>query len=90
MGITGARSAVGEAAAGLVDRVRQCTRLPVAVGLGVSSGAQAAEVAQYADGVIVGSAFVQRLLGAPDPQAGRAGVAELAAELADGVRGKAG
>ena len=90
MGITGARSAVGEAAAGLVERVRQCTKLPVAVGLGVSSGAQAAEVAQYADGVIVGSAFVQRLLGAPDPQAGRAAVAELAAELAAGVRAKAG
>jgi tryptophan synthase alpha chain len=90
MGITGARSAVGAAAEGLVERVRHCTRLPVAVGLGVSSGAQAAEVARYADGVIVGSAFVQRLLGAPDPQAGRAGVAELAAELAAGVRGKAG
>ncbi len=90
MGITGARSAVGAAAAGLVERVRQCTKLPVAVGLGVSSGAQAAEVAQYADGVIVGSAFVQRLLSAPDPQAGLAGVADLAAELAAGVRGKAG
>src|SRR5262249_16332172 len=54
MGITGARSAVGEAAAGLVERVRRCTALPVAVGLGVSTAAQAAEVAQFADGVIVG------------------------------------
>lgn len=90
MGITGARSAVSAAAAGLVERVRQCSRLPVAVGLGVSSGRQAAEVARYADGVIVGSAFVQRLLSAPDPDAGRAGVAELAAELAVGVRGRAG
>jgi tryptophan synthase alpha chain len=89
MGITGARAAVGGAAAGLVERVRQVTRLPVAVGLGVSTAAQAAEVARYADGVIVGSAFVQRLLSAQDPAAGCAGVAELAAELAAGVRGSA-
>jgi tryptophan synthase alpha chain len=87
MGITGARSAVGGAAAGLVERVRQHTKLPVAVGLGVSTAAQAAEVAGYADGVIVGSAFVQRLLGAADLAAGCAGVAELAAELTEGVRG---
>jgi len=86
MGITGARSAVGEGAAGLVERVRRCTTLPVAVGLGVSTAAQAAEVAQYADGVIVGSAFVQRLLSAADPAAGCAGVADLAAELAAGLR----
>jgi tryptophan synthase alpha chain len=90
MGITGARAAVGDAAAGLVARVRQHTRLPVAVGLGVSTGAQAAEVARFADGVIVGSAFVRRLLNAEDEPAGRAAVAELAAELAAGVRGQAG
>ena len=89
MGITGARSAVGGAAAGLVERIKQHTALPVAVGLGVSTAAQAAEVAQYADGVIVGSAFVQRLLSASDPAAGCASVADLAAELAAGVRGSA-
>ena len=86
MGITGARAAVSGAAAALVERVRQYTKLPVAVGLGVSTGAQAAEVASYADGVIVGSAFVQRLLSAPDEEAGRLAVADLAAELAVGVR----
>jgi tryptophan synthase alpha chain len=90
MGITGARAAVSGAAAGLVDRVRQHTKLPVAVGLGVSTAAQAAEVARFADGVIVGSAFVHRLLSAADEAAGRAGVSELAAELAAGVRGQAG
>jgi tryptophan synthase alpha chain len=68
--------------------VRECTKLPVAVGLGVSDGAQAARVASFADGVIVGSAFVKRLLSAPDPDAGAAAVAELAAELAAGVRGE--
>jgi len=86
MGITGARAAVSGAAAGLVERVRQHTKLPVAVGVGVSTAAQAAEVARFADGVIVGSAFVHRLLSAADEAAGRAAVAELAAELAAGVR----
>jgi tryptophan synthase alpha chain len=86
MGITGARAAVSGAAVGLVERVRQYTTLPVAVGLGVSTGSQAAEVASYADGVIVGSAFVQRLLSASDEEAGRLAVADLAAELAAGVR----
>jgi len=62
----------------------------VAVGPGVSTAGQAAEVARYADGVIVGSAFVQRLLSAPDEAAGRAAVADLAAELAAGVRGRPG
>ncbi|HEX9031962.1 MAG TPA: tryptophan synthase subunit alpha, partial [Streptosporangiaceae bacterium] len=90
MGITGARTSVGDAAEGLVARIRQHTGLPVAVGLGVSNAAQAAQVARFADGVIVGTAFVQRLLAAPDLKAGCAGVSELAAALAAGVRGQAG
>jgi tryptophan synthase alpha chain len=88
MGITGARTAVSNAAAVLVERVRQHTGLPVAVGLGVSTVAQAAEVARFADGVIVGSAFVHELLRAQDEESGRTRVAELAAELAEGVRGQ--
>jgi tryptophan synthase alpha chain len=87
LGVTGTRASVGAAAAGLVTRVRQHSRLPVAVGLGVSSAAQAAQVAGFADGVIVGSAFVQRLLDATDLETGRASTAKLAAELAAGVRG---
>jgi tryptophan synthase alpha chain len=79
MGVTGARDQVGSGAAGLVARARDCTELPVAVGLGVRSGEQAAEVAGFADGVVVGSAFVSK---ATDV----AGVRELALELADGVR----
>jgi tryptophan synthase alpha chain len=86
MGITGARDTVSGQAAGLVARVREYTRLPVAVGLGVRDGEQAAQVAGFADGVIVGSAFVQRLLAAPDRAAGLAAVRELAADLAAGVR----
>jgi tryptophan synthase alpha chain len=89
MGTTGARPSVGSHAAGLVRQVRECTSLPVAVGLGVRDQAQAAEVAGFADGVIVGSAFVQRLLAAPDAAAGLAQVRSLAAALAAGVRGHA-
>lgn len=88
MGTTGARSAVGDAAAVLVERVRKHTTLPVVVGLGVGTGAQAAEIVRYADGVAVGSAFVQCLLTAGDPTAGLEAVAELAAELAAGVRSR--
>ena len=86
MGITGARDRVGEAAAGVVSRVRARTDLPVAVGLGVRDGAQAAQVAGFADGVIVGSAFVQRLLEAPSLAAGIQGIRALAGDLAAGVR----
>jgi tryptophan synthase alpha chain len=86
MGTTGVRASVGDQASGLVSRVRQHTSLPVGVGLGVRDGHQAAEVAGFADGVIVGTAFVQRLLAADDYAAGVQGVRDLAAELAAGVR----
>jgi tryptophan synthase alpha chain len=86
MGTTGARETVGSQAAGLVRRTRECTSLPVAVGLGVRDRRQAAEVAGFADGVIVGSAFVSRLLDAPDQRAGVAAIRDLAASLAAGVR----
>jgi len=86
MGVTGTRASVGAQAQDLVRRTRATTELPVCVGLGVSDAAQAAEVAGFADGVIVGSAFVKRMLDAPDEAAGLAGVRSLAAELAEGVR----
>jgi tryptophan synthase alpha chain len=86
MGVTGARAQVSDAAATLVARTRAATTLPVAVGLGVSTRDQAAEVACFADGVVVGSAFVRRLLDAGDEAAGVSAVAKLAGELAGGVR----
>lgn len=86
MGVTGARASVGDAAATLVERVRASgVDIPVCVGLGVSTGAQAAQIAAFADGVIVGSAFVRCLLDSPDAN-GVAAVGALAAELAAGVR----
>jgi tryptophan synthase alpha chain len=87
MGVTGAREASSDLAAPLVERTRAVTDLPVAVGLGVSNGDQAATVAGYADGVIVGSAFVRRLLDAgTDSQAGLRSLGELTRDLARGVR----
>ena len=86
MGVTGTRSSVSGAAQGLVARVRALApEIPVCVGLGVSTDDQAAEVAAFADGVIVGSAFVRCLLDSPDA-AGVAAAQRLATELAGGVR----
>ena len=86
MGVTGTRNSVSDGAADLVARIRKTTNLPVAVGLGVSTREQAKSVAKYADGVIVGSAFIKKLQDAPSEEAGLAAVTELAKELAKGVR----
>ncbi|MGD9961239.1 tryptophan synthase subunit alpha [Nocardioides sp.] len=87
MGVTGARTTTSDLAGPLVARTRLATDLPVGVGLGVSNGSQAAEVAAYADGVIVGSAFVRALLDAgTDRSAGLESVGALTRDLAAGVR----
>ncbi|HEX6355825.1 tryptophan synthase subunit alpha [Actinophytocola sp.] len=86
MGVTGARDSVSDAAGSLVRRVRAATDLPVCVGIGISNAAQAAQVAGFADGVIVGSAMVRAILDAPDQASGLAAVRTLTTELADGVR----
>jgi tryptophan synthase alpha chain len=88
MGVTGTRGAVGATATSLVARVRSLyADIPVCVGLGVSNADQAAEVAGFADGVIVGSAFVRLLLESPDAN-GVAAVGRLAEELAEGRGGQ--
>ncbi|GAA1930823.1 tryptophan synthase subunit alpha [Nocardioides hwasunensis] len=87
MGVTGARDASSDLAGPLVDRVRSNGDIPVAVGIGVSNGDQAADVASYADGVIVGSAFVRCLLDHPDDEAaGLEALRALTTDLAEGVR----
>jgi tryptophan synthase alpha chain len=89
MGVTGVRSSVGDAAKILVERTRAVTDRPICVGLGVSTPEQAAQVAGFADGVIVGSAFVRALAGAQNPNDGVRAVAELAEALSGGVRAAA-
>jgi tryptophan synthase alpha chain len=87
MGVTGARDATSDLAGPLVGRVRSAGDVPVAVGIGVSNGDQAAEVARFADGVIVGSAFVRCLLDHEgDQAAGLDALRSLTADLAEGVR----
>ena len=92
MGVTGARQSTSQLAGPLVLRARaalleQHSDLPIGVGLGVSNGDQAAEVASYADAVIVGSAFVRTLLDAgTDRDAGLAALRSLTEDLARGVR----
>jgi tryptophan synthase alpha chain len=61
-GVTGARDALAGTARQLVERLRPLTDLPLLVGVGVGTPAQASEVATFADGAIVGSALMARLL----------------------------
>lgn len=86
MGVTGGRATVSTQARELVDRIRGASSLPVAVGLGVSTREQAREIAGYADGVIVGSAFIKVLLEAEDEASGLIKLRELADQLVAGVR----
>src|SRR5580704_15923923 len=78
MGVTGEQSDVGDQARRVVERVRRYTDVPVCVGVGVSTPDQAAEVCEVADGVIVGSALVRRLLAG--------GGSEAAAEFVGSLR----
>jgi len=84
MGVTGTRTSISSGARTLVERLRGVTKLPIAVGLGVSTPEQAHEVAKYADGVIVGSAFIRLLQESSTPEEGLRKVRELAADLSKG------
>jgi len=86
MGVTGERTTLGSRAEQLVADTRAAGAQRVCVGVGVSTADQAAQVAGYADGVIVGSALVRVLVDASDEAAGRAELARLTTALADGVR----
>ncbi len=81
MGVTGTRSALSGAAEDLVSRVKGVTKKPVAVGLGVSNAQQASEIAKFADGVIVGSAFIKLLLEEADEEKANQSLKTLAQEL---------
>ena len=85
MGVTGARATTSELAGPLVARTKAVTDTPVGVGLGVSNGDQAAEIAAYSDAVIVGSAFVRTLLDAGDRASGLAALRALTEDLKGGV-----
>lgn len=88
MGVTGERATVGSQAERLVADTRSAGAAYVCVGLGVSTGEQAADVARYADGVIVGSAFVRCVTDNPDESSALEALRVKTAELAAGVRGQ--
>jgi tryptophan synthase alpha chain len=77
MGVTGERADLGDDARRVVERIRRHTDMPVCVGVGVSTPEQAAEVCEVADGVVVGSALVRRLLEGGGPE----GAAEFIASF---------
>jgi tryptophan synthase alpha chain len=79
MGVTGLRASLAESARPLVERTRAAGAANVCVGVGVSTPEQAAQVADFADGVIVGSAFVKRLAAGRDLEG-------FAAELREATR----
>lgn len=85
MGVTGERAEVGAAAAELVRRTRAAGAERVCVGLGVTTPSQAAEVASFADGVIVGTALVRALMDDPGPDGGIARVRSVARGLSDAI-----
>ncbi|MDQ3978187.1 MAG: tryptophan synthase subunit alpha [Actinomycetota bacterium] len=81
MGVTGERASLAASAAVMGARLKACTDKPVLLGVGVSTPEQAAEAASAADGVIVGSALVRRLLEGVGPK----GAAEFVGELRAGL-----
>jgi len=87
-GVTGSGSAEPEDIQQGVEMARRVSGLPVCVGFGVKSGAQAAKMAKIADGVVVGSAFVDHARMASesgDSAKAAAGMGELAKELRDAI-----
>jgi tryptophan synthase alpha chain len=78
-GITGARQELTDDARNLVERLRPLTRLPIALGFGISTPEQFAEVGSFADAAVIGSAIVQRIEQSPGREA--AAVAEFLTSL---------
>ena len=91
-GVTGSGSADPEDIREGVDMARRISGLPVCVGFGVKTGNQAADMAKIADGVVVGSAFVDHARQASEkgePALAAAGMGALAKELSDAIAGAA-
>lgn len=85
MGVTGERDGSTSRAVELAVRVRDRSEIPLVLGVGISGPASAAAAAQVADGVIVGTALVRRVLEADTPQAACTAVGDLVSQLADAV-----
>ncbi|WP_432979887.1 tryptophan synthase subunit alpha [Dactylosporangium sp. CA-233914] len=84
MGTTGERDAIAPSAADLAARLRPRTELPVLLGFGISTPAQAAAAARLADGVVVGAALMRRVLDGATPDEAGAFVRELGTAMSGG------
>lgn len=87
-GVTGEQSNLSTDIAERVASIRSLTKVPVAVGFGISNPEQAATVAGLADGVVVGSAIVRRIAEIGDKPELPSGIAEFVRPIADAVHGK--
>jgi len=86
-GVTGARKQISDMLSPMMDRIKQHTDKPLAVGFGVSSPDQAGSVAEMADGVIVGSAIVDLIeANVDDPKKLVSDVGEFTKKLVDAVK----
>ena len=81
LGVTGERAALAQSATVMAKRLKAITDKPVLIGVGVSNAQQAARLCSVADGVVVGSALIRRLLDGGGPE----GAAEFVAELRAGL-----
>jgi tryptophan synthase alpha chain len=81
MGVTGERAVISDSAAVLAKRLKQATDKPVVMGFGISGPAQAVAAAAHADGVVVASALMRRLLDGEGVDAVGRAVAEIRAAL---------
>ena len=81
MGVTGERASLAASASVIATRLKAATGRPVLIGIGVSNGEQAAQVASIADGVIVGASVVRRILEGGGPE----GVAAFLTDLRDAI-----
>jgi tryptophan synthase alpha chain len=84
-GVTGEQTSVSDAVAPLIEKMRGVTSLPLAVGFGISTADQAAQVGRLADGVVVGSAFVRAVEQNANSPRLEASVESLARELRSGL-----
>lgn len=88
-GVTGGKAISADAARAAVERIKRATDLPVAVGFGVRDATSAAAIAQAADAVVVGSAFVDEIARAVDegrPHEATQNVTRKVQELSEAVR----
>jgi tryptophan synthase alpha chain len=90
VGVTGERSAASSHAVSLAARIRERTEIPLVLGVGISTPAHATFAAGVADGIIVGSALVRRVLDASGPDTAARSLHKAVSELARAIDDRTG